>query len=635
MKQTNNLPMLGVLYAAAFASAFNENIMNVALVDIMTEFSVSSNTAQWLVTGYMAVTAVVVALMAFLMRRFGVRKLFFAASACFVVGEVVGFLAPNFATLLASRLLQAVGSGAFATLMMSSVLALAPREKMGTFLSIGSAAITLGPALAPVVSGFEVTLLGWRTVFLAPAAVGAVVALAGVVLVRDYAEIERVGLDVPSLALMALSLPLFVFGLGKVVSNPVVGGGAIAVAAAMLVAFARRQESVENPVLNVRPLLHEGSFALAALLVVVAMMTTFSMGILLPLYFQSAFGMTALLAGVCLLPAIAVNAGTALVAGRIMDRRGPWPLLPAGFAFIVIGQFVIALVAKSMLVPVVVIASIAVYAGVGLAMSPSQTAGLGVLPRREHADGVAMMNTLIMVAASFGPSLFVGVMSSGAQSAGLNGADSGLAQAVGFSQAVTVAAVIAALGLVVSLFLAYDLRYRRLAPIVLEPELPDPDRRAAPTLRAVMRADAYVVEEGATVRDVARILVQTHTSGVPIVDGGRKVKGFLSDGDILRAFSAQHAPDFDLGYYVVSRVDEGFESDEAFAALVDRIMSRPALELATCRVVVFEVDTPLEDVVSQLRSKQFKKIPVVEDGRLVGTVSRNDVMRYLMEVLAA
>lgn len=73
--------LLPVLYVAAFIAGFNENIMNVALVDIMTDFGTAAPTAQWLVTGYMMVTTVVVAISAYLYRRLGLRKLFFWAVA--------------------------------------------------------------------------------------------------------------------------------------------------------------------------------------------------------------------------------------------------------------------------------------------------------------------------------------------------------------------------------------------------------------------------------------------------------------------------------------------------------------------------------------------------------------------------
>ena len=634
MQQRNKLPMLAVLYAAAFVSAFNENIVNVALVDIMGEFAIGALEAQWLVTGYMAVTAVVVACMAFLMRRFSTRALFFTAAACFVVAEAACIVAPTFPALLAARLVQAIGSGMFTPLMMSAVLACAPRGKIGTYLSIGSACITLGPAFAPVCSGLVVTMFGWRMVFAAPAVVVLLTAIAGMKFVSNIGAKTDAHLDAASLALAFIGLPLFVFGLGEVPVDVLVGGVALAGGIGLIALFVWRQARTDNPLLNIAPLMRNRSFASACVLVIVAMMTTFSMGILLPLFFESSFGFNALVAGALTLPAIVVNAATAVAGGRVMDRRGAWPLLPVGFGAIVAGLVFLTLSAPDLGLGITIAASIAVYAGVGLVMAPSQTAGLGALRRSQHDDGVSAMNTLIMVAASFGPSFFVGVMSSDAGAAQAAGAVEAIAQAQGFASACSVATFIALAGFVVAFVFSLRTREKKLAPVVLRTMELSAEDRPAPTLESVMHADAYTVDSRATVRDVARILVGTKTSGVPIVDGERRLVGFVSDGDIMRAISGMRPDGFDVGRYVMRSIDGAYDSDEAFASMADELMSMPALSIAERHVVAIEKDTPLDEAFTLLRSSRFKKVPVMSGDKLVGTVSRNDVVRYLMGVLA-
>lgn len=163
-------------------------------------------------------------------------------------------------------------------------------------------------------------------------------------------------------------------------------------------------------------------------------------------------GIVALFAAV--LPAIACNAVTSIVGGRVMDARGAWPLLPVGFALIAVGQTAISMTAASMNIGVVVALTVVVHAGVGLVLSPSQTAGLETLPAAEHPHGTALLNTWNMIAASFGPSLFIGLLSSSAATAGAAGAATDVAQAIGFATAVRVAAVIAVVGFVASLVYA-------------------------------------------------------------------------------------------------------------------------------------------------------------------------------------
>lgn len=445
--------ILVVMYIAAFVAAFNENIINVALHDIMAAFSVSATTAQWLVSGYMIVTSIFTAIMAFLSGRFSTRKLLFFACGCMVAGEVLCLFAPSFSVLLPSRILQAAGSGILFPLMMNVALSCAPREKLGLYLSLGGACITLGPAFGPVISGLMCTLFGWRAVFVVPLVGGIVVAAAGVKHVQNVGERSNTTLDILSVVLLAAGITAFVYSVGEFSTNLIAGIVTLFAAMVLLGLFAARQLKLEHPVLNVRPMASV-RFWPACLLVVVSMMTTFSMSVLLPLYFEGAYGMTALVAGLLILPAIACNAVTSIVGGRVMDARGAWPLLPVGFSLIAVGQTAISMTAASMNIGVVVALTVVVYAGVGLVLSPSQTAGLETLPAAEHPHGTALLNTWNMIAASFGPSLFIGLLSSSAATAGVVGVATDVTQAIGFATAVRVAAVIALVGFVVSVVYA-------------------------------------------------------------------------------------------------------------------------------------------------------------------------------------
>lgn len=72
----NHSPILLItLYVSAFVAAFNENLVNTALVRIMDDLAVSADTAQWLVTGYMVVTATMVTLMGWAYNRFDTKRL--------------------------------------------------------------------------------------------------------------------------------------------------------------------------------------------------------------------------------------------------------------------------------------------------------------------------------------------------------------------------------------------------------------------------------------------------------------------------------------------------------------------------------------------------------------------------------
>ena len=426
--------MLALFYIAAFVASFNEIIINVAIVDIMQSFSVGSVTAQWLVTGYMIVTVVIVAAIAYLSRRFTLRTLFFAGAGCFIAGSVAAMLASSFWFLLASRLVQAVGSGVFIPTMMNVVMAVAPREKLGTYFSVGSSCIVLGPAFGPVIAGIMVTVGGWRAIFAPGCIVFVLLALVGAFVVRDLGAPERPRLDALSVVSMAVGLTCISYGLTQLTYDLFVAVVALAVGVVSVALFVRRQNRIGEPLLNVRPLARPG-FSLACCLVVIAMMTTFSLSVLLPLYFETELGLSAFAAGMLMLIPVLVNALTALVGGRILDRFGTWPLLPVGFSVIVAGlALLVAASTTGEIVPVIAAATVA-YAGVGPVFAPSQTAGLRTLAPEENPHGVALVNVAIQLAGCIGPSLFVGIFSSG-----------------GFSSAIATACVLAAAGLLIAFY---------------------------------------------------------------------------------------------------------------------------------------------------------------------------------------
>ena len=632
MDNRNNLAMLAVLYGSAFVAAFNENTINVALISIMGEFAVDANTAQWLVTGYMIVTAIVVTVSAFLTKRLRLRTLFLTAAGFLTLGLVAAMLAPTWPLFLAARLVQAVGTGIFIPVMMSTVLAVAPRTRMGTYLSIGGCMITFGPAFAPVVSGLMVTTLGWRSIFLPPAALIVVLAFLGVALIRNIAEPEKIKLDGISVVLSAVGLTSFAFGLSLVMASPAVAAAAIALGLVVMGVFVMRQGRIPNPLLNLEPMCNR-LFAPMCALVVVAMMTTFSMSMLLPLYFEGALGTTALAAGALLLAPILVNAVTSLVGGRIMDKRGSWPLLPAGFAVITVGQLAVCLCAPALSLAGVLVASVIVYAGVGLALSPSQTAGLQTLSPEQNPHGVTILNTFIQIAAAVGPSLFIGVLSSVAGSVEAAGTAAALAQAEGFSVAVAVACVIAGIGMLMAL--AYARKRQRLAE-----EAPDASTTGAAspaarpktvehgpealTARDLMKAP-YVVAESASVREVMAQLIDRKTSGLPVVDGRGAIVGFVTDGDVLASLGKPDAAGFDLtASLAVVRDVRNF--DERFA----ETLSANVMDIATTSIVSVTESAPIDEVCALLSTKRIKKVPVLAGRRVVGTISRADIVRTLM-----
>lgn len=613
--KNKNLITLVVLYGAAFVAAFNENAVNVALVDIMAEFMVDSVTAQWLVTGYMIVTSVVVALSAFLSQRFALKTLFGAASFFLVCGCILAMFATSFPALMALRLFQACGTGLFIPLMMTSVLTLAPRPRIGRFMAIGSCCITLGPAFGPVVSGLMVTLLGWRFVFLPTAVIVAILAVAALCLFEKGQGNKALKVDALSVVFVVLALTLVSYGLTLVMSDVLSCVGFAAAGLFFLVAFGFKQTRLESPILNIKPL-KSARFCACCLLAMFSMMTTFSMSVLLPLYFQSALGASALFAGILILVPIVINAITSLCAGKILDAYGEFPLLPLGFACIVVGQVATWILAVDANAIAVVISASVTYAGVGLVFSPSQTVGLQGLSHEMAPHGVSIINLFIQVAACLGPALYVGLMAGGAANAFTAGATYEMAQAVGFSNAVLVAAFVGLVGVALSLgvcFAGRKANKKSEAVVAVDP------------LQSLMKTDVYSLTDKQTLLDAMRLFREKGISAAPVLNAKGALVGIVSDGDIMRCLSKQ-VPALNNAIFFVAEQESG-----NFNINLRRAVSISLGDICTRRVISVNIEDDLPTVAHVLSENHLKKAPVLQDGKMVGVINRSNITRYAID----
>lgn len=609
--------LLSVLYGSAFLAGFNENLVNMALISIMADYGVDSVTVQWLVTGYMIVATVVVTSMAFLYRRFHLRTLFFSAAALSFVGSVLGLVAGSFEMLLVARLVQAVGTGIFIPLMMNTILVVTPKNKLGSFMSIGGCMITFGPAFAPVVCGALVTMFGWHSIFVVPIVAMAVLAVLGALFVKNL-ETSEAHLDVLSVVLSALVLTTLSYGLTQLTINGVAAAVSLVLMVALAAVFVVRQLRCAHPLIDLEPIKNH-AFWPALALATVAMMSMFSMSVLLPLYFEGAAGMTAFAAGLVILVPVLANAGSTLVGGRIMDKCGEWPLLPIGFAGIAVGFVVLVLVAPTLSVPLVFAATLVMYVAVGFIFSPSQTAGLRALPPQQNPFGVALMTTFVQIAACIGPSLYIGIMSSGQAGAMAQGASSAQAAADGFSFAMVVAAAIGVVGFAMSFFYARSAR-KRIAEQTVE-------RAAHPqsVLASIMEPNPYTLSTAAPVREAMRAFVDLKVGGLPLVDQQGQPAGFVSDGDVMRYLADKHP--LITGSYSLMEAANSQTLDERLRELIEL----PVSVIATDKLVSIDAGSSLEEVCNLLATRRLKKVPVVSDGAIVGTINRSDVLRYSMD----
>ena len=123
-------------------------------------------------------------------------------------------------------------------------------------------------------------------------------------------------------------------------------------------------------------------------------------------------------------------------------------------------------------------------------------------------------------------------------------------------------------------------------------------------------------------RDVVRLLAATETSGVPVVDGSHRVVGFVSDGDVASYLGRNESSLFDAALNLYRFADD----DEPQLRLA-RMLDLNVMDMAARHVVAVEPGDSLDEACHMLAAKRIKKMPVVENGVLVGSLSRRNIVQ--------
>ena len=451
---------VGVLVFSALAATFNETSLNVALLPIAEDMNVGTAAVQWLITGYMLVTAVMVPVTAFLYQSIPTKKLYTGAMLIILAGTAGCFFSLSFPALLAFRMIQAVGTGMMIPIMMNTVLLVAPKEKTGTAMALCVCGITLGPAFGPSISGIVVQFFSWRAIFILIMILVAAAILLGIFALENVAELTKPHLDLLSVVFSTAGLALFLYGISIVMSSTAAGLILIAAGAAILAAFVLRQKKLEEPMINLRPF-SDRKFTLGLIMVSLAMLVNFSLNAVMPSFLQGALGVSSMVSALLLLPGVLLNAVSTNISGRILDRYGAKIMIPAGFLLFSAALFALSRCGTGTGLAAIVIIHIIICQGLAFSMSPSQTSALSALTPDLNPHGVAIVNTFMQIAAGVGSSLLGGIQAARQAAALAEGTAQQEAVAFGFSGAATAAFLLGIAGLITALFFSAGLTDRR------------------------------------------------------------------------------------------------------------------------------------------------------------------------------
>jgi EmrB/QacA subfamily drug resistance transporter len=417
-------------------AAVDSTVLNVAIPTILRDFHTTLPSLQWVITGYSLTFAALLIIGGRLADIYGARRLFMIGAAVFGAGSLIAALSTGVVMLVVG---EAVVEGVGASLMLPAALGILTstfqgRERATAFAAWGA---TMGTAVAlgPFIGGFLTTDFSWRYAFVINVIVVPFAIVGAVAFMREVPRsTRRERIDVPGALLISSGMFMFVFGIseggtygwwrpladfrlgpwtiwpadGPVAVVPV----AFLLAVVLLTGFVLVERSKER---RRRDPLFEFSqlrflrfrYGLATLVVLAMGQTAFLL--VISVFLQDSRRLSALDAGLWLVPSGVFIVIGSQVGGALTRRIGTTAVVRAGLALEALGLGATAVVISPHVTFGAMLPGFALFgAGIGFAASQLTNVILSDIPP-ERAGAASGANTTVRM---IGSSLGIAIMSS-------------------------------------------------------------------------------------------------------------------------------------------------------------------------------------------------------------------------------
>ncbi len=146
-------------------------------------------------------------------------------------------------------------------------------------------------------------------------------------------------------------------------------------------------------------------------------------------------------------------------------------------------------------------------------------------------------------------------------------------------------------------------------------------------VKDIMTKEVITVKEEATVSEVVRILLGNRISGVPVVDDKDELSGIVSEADLIYRERNIHLPTFitimDGVIFLESMKKVEDQLRKMTGYVVKDIMTKP--------VITVTEDTSVEEAARIMMDKNVNRVPVVRDKKIVGIVTRADILKAIAD----
>ncbi|HEX5581469.1 MAG TPA: MFS transporter [Gemmatimonadaceae bacterium] len=430
-----------------FMSALDGSIVNTILPVLARELGAGIAGIEWVTTVYLLVVSGLLLGVGRLGDMRGHKRIYVAGFVLFVIGSALCGLAPSAGALVGLRAVQAVGAAMLYSTSPAILTRAFPPERRGRALGALGAFTYLGLTVGPALGGWMAHALGWRSVFYVNVPVGAVaIALAVRVIDDDRPAARTERFDLAGAILFTAGLVSLLVALNQGHawgwrSAPTIA--LVAAAALLLALFVVVERRRTFPMLDLT-LFRSRTFSAATVSALLNYVCVYGIVFVLPFLLIQGRGLDTRQAGLVLTAQPVVMAIVAPVSGALSDRVGARLPATLGMVVLAIGLAFLAELSASGSLGAIALALAVVGFGVGIFVSPNNSALMGAAPRNRQGIASGVLATARNVGMVLGVGLAGAVFTTVLAHAG--GEPSAVALADGVRASLWVMSAMAAVG---------------------------------------------------------------------------------------------------------------------------------------------------------------------------------------------
>jgi DHA2 family multidrug resistance protein len=391
-----------------FMAVLDATIVDVSLSKIMASFGITVDKAEWVITAYMLVFAVMLPTSGWIADHFGYKRTYFLALFLFTLGSFLCGQAWNENMLITFRIVQACGAGLIMPTGMAIVTREFPPRQRGLALGFWAISAAASVSLGPMIGGYLIDTINWNAIFNVNVPVGIMGLFATAVIQREYKSEHSRSFDVIGFVSMAAFLCALLLALtdGNAAWNT--GGwtspfiiSCFIISAFSLVVFLVTEFTIEHPLIDLR-LFKDFNFSMANGVLFIFGFGMFGSTFLLPLYLQLSMGYTAFQAGSLFLPVGILQAITAPISGYLSDKVNPRIPAAIGITLLAFSLFINSSLSFYSERHQIMLALYIRGFAMGLMFTPLSMAALSNVPKHKIGQASGLFNVIRQIGGSFG-----------------------------------------------------------------------------------------------------------------------------------------------------------------------------------------------------------------------------------------